>query len=39
MEKSAIDVLRQAKRSCRVWRVATIITLTISVLELVVILF
>ncbi len=39
MERSATEVLHKLKKRCRVWQVATIITLTISVLELVVILF
>lgn len=39
MERSAAEVLHKAKKRCRVWQVATIITFTISVLELVVILF
>ncbi len=39
MKESATEVLHKAKKRCRVWQIATIITLTISVLELVVILF
>lgn len=35
----ATEVLHKLKKRCRVWQVATIITLTILVLELVVILF
>ncbi len=39
MKSLATEILHKEKNRCRVWQIATIITLTISVLELVVILF